>query len=169
METTTSRRRSQRLFLQVKVILEGKQGNKSPFSEETHTVVVNAHGALVETSISLDQGQIISMQNVRTAEKIDCSVKLVTSVGPKKFNTAVEFTKPNPGFWRISFPLKTGPCAIRMRREVIEITEDAQNFRSFPACQSARPQSTSFEIFEWHLKDQISPVGQIRRKKLGRQ
>ncbi len=104
METTTSRRRSQRLFLQVKVILEGKQGNKSPFSEETHTVVVNAHGALVETSISLDQGQIISMQNVRTAEKIDCSVKLVTSVGPKKFNTAVEFTKPNPGFWRISFP-----------------------------------------------------------------
>jgi len=104
METTTSRRRSQRLFLQVRVIVEGKVGNKTPFSEETHTIVVNAHGALVETSASLDQGQVISMQNVRTAEKIECSVKLVTSVGPKKFNAAVEFTKPNPGFWRISFP-----------------------------------------------------------------
>jgi hypothetical protein len=104
METTTSRRRSQRLFLQVRVIVEGKLGNKTPFREETHTIVVNAHGALVETSASLDQGQVISMQNVRTAEKIDCSVKLVTSVGPKKFNAAVEFTKANPGFWRISFP-----------------------------------------------------------------
>jgi hypothetical protein len=60
METTTGKRRSQRLFLQVRVVVEAKLANK-PFSEETHTIVVNAHGAL-------------------------------------------EFSKPNPGFWRISFP-----------------------------------------------------------------
>jgi hypothetical protein len=104
METTTSRRRSQRLFLQVKVTIEGTLPNKTPFREETHTIVVNAHGALLETSFSLDQGQAISLQNFRTSERIECSVKLVTSVGPKKFNAAVEFSKANPGFWRISFP-----------------------------------------------------------------
>ena len=104
METTTSRRRSQRLFLQVRVIITGKLANKSAFSEETHTIVLNAHGALLETSVSLDQGQVVTLQNARTAESIECTVKLVTSVGPKKYNSAVEFTKPNPGFWHISFP-----------------------------------------------------------------
>jgi hypothetical protein len=104
METTTSRRRSQRLFLRVRVTIEGMLANMTPFREETHTIVVNAHGALVETSVSLDQGQVVNLQNFRTSEKIDCSVKLVTSVGPKKFNAAVEFSKASPGFWRISFP-----------------------------------------------------------------
>ncbi|HSZ18435.1 MAG TPA: hypothetical protein VK770_01515 [Candidatus Acidoferrum sp.] len=104
MENTTTRRRSQRLFLQVRVILEGKRANKSPFTEETHTIVLNAHGALVETSVPLDPGQVVSLQNIVTGEKVECSVKLVTPKEAKKFNTAIEFTKPNADFWRISFP-----------------------------------------------------------------
>jgi hypothetical protein len=103
METTLNRRRSQRLFLQVRVVVEGKLANK-PFSEETHTIVVNAHGALVEMTISLDQGQVVTLLNMRTSEKIECAVKLVTRADAQKFNTALEFTNPNPGFWRISFP-----------------------------------------------------------------
>jgi hypothetical protein len=98
------RRRSQRLFLQVRVIVEAKLAGKSPFSEETHTIVVNAHGALVELSASLDQGQAVILHNVRTSEKAECTVKLVTPAEAKKFNTAIEFTVPNPRFWRISFP-----------------------------------------------------------------
>jgi hypothetical protein len=104
METTSNKRRSQRLFLQVRVVVEGKRLNQSPFNEETHTIVLNAHGALVEMSLSLEQGQIVSLRNVRTTEKSDCEVKLVTPAGAGKFNTALEFTKPNPGFWHISFP-----------------------------------------------------------------
>ena len=69
--------------------MEGKLANKSPFSEETHTIVVNAHGALVEMSVSLDQGQIVSLRNVRTGEKIECTVKLVTPPEAGKFNTAL--------------------------------------------------------------------------------
>ncbi len=102
--TTTSRRRSQRLFLQVRVIIEGKRANKTAISEETRTIVVNAHGAMVEMRASLDQGQIVTMQNIRTAEKIECLVRLVTPAGAGIFNTAMEFTTPNAGFWHISFP-----------------------------------------------------------------
>jgi hypothetical protein len=98
------RRRSQRLFLQVRVVVEGKLHDQSPFSEETHTIVVNAHGALVELRFSLDQGQPVTLANMRTNEKADCTVKLVTPADAKKFNTALEFTVPNPRFWRISFP-----------------------------------------------------------------
>jgi hypothetical protein len=104
METTPSRRRSQRLYLQVRVLIEGKLTNKSPFSEETQTIVVNAHGALVEMNSCPDQSQSVTMQNLRTTEKIDCTVKLVTPAGPGKFNAALEFKIPNPGFWHISFP-----------------------------------------------------------------
>jgi hypothetical protein len=104
MDIAANKRRSQRLFLQVRVVVDGKLANKSPFSEETHTIVVNAHGALVEMSTSLDQGQTVTLLNVRTSEKAECAVKLVTPAEAKKFNTALEFTKPNPGFWRISFP-----------------------------------------------------------------
>jgi hypothetical protein len=104
MEIAANKRRSQRLFLQVRVVVEGKLANKSPFTEETQTIVVNAHGALVELTTSLDQGQTVTLLNVRTSEKTECAVKLVTPAEAKKFNTALEFTKPNPGFWRISFP-----------------------------------------------------------------
>jgi hypothetical protein len=104
METPSNKRRSQRLFLQVRIVVEGKLPNKSPFTEETHTIIVNAHGALVEMKALLDQGIIVTMQNVRTSEKAECVVKLITPAGAGKFSTAFEFTNPNPGFWRISFP-----------------------------------------------------------------
>ena len=104
METTANKRRSQRLFLQVKVVLEGKLPNRSALNEETHTIVVNAHGALVETTALLEQGQSVQMLNVRTGEQIECVVKLVTPATAGKFSTAFEFKTPNPDFWRISFP-----------------------------------------------------------------
>src|ERR1700721_3551618 len=96
--------RSQRLFLQVRGVVDGKLANKFPFSEETHTIVVNAHGALVEMGLALDQGQAVNLLNVRTSDKTECMVKLVTPAEAKKFNVALESTKQNPGFWPISFP-----------------------------------------------------------------
>jgi len=104
METTTSKRRSQRLFLQVRVLVEGLLPDKSPLKEETHTSVVNAHGALVEMGVALDPGQTVTLRNMRTNDKIECTIKLSTPAAAGKFSTALEFVNPNPGFWRISFP-----------------------------------------------------------------
>jgi len=97
-------RRSQRLFIQVPVIVEGKLANKSDFSEKTHTIVVNAHGALVELSAALEQGQTVILQNARTNEEAKSVVKLVTPGDSGKFNVALEFKNPSPEFWHISFP-----------------------------------------------------------------
>jgi hypothetical protein len=104
MDATTTRRRSQRLFLQIPVIVEVKMGGKTLFHEETQTIVVNAHGGLIEMSRCLDPGQTVTLQNVRTKEVAECKTKLVTPTGPQKFNAAFEFVHPNPDFWRISFP-----------------------------------------------------------------
>ena len=104
MEPISNKRRSQRLFIQVKVVIEGKAAVKSPLREETHTIVVNAHGALVEMGAQLDQGQIVTMRNARTNDAAECEVKLMTPSPGGKFSTALEFTKPNPSFWHVSFP-----------------------------------------------------------------
>ncbi len=100
----SNRRRSQRLFIQIAVLVQGRLANKSEISEPAHTVVVNAHGALVEMSIPLDQGQRVTLLNIKTSEKIASEVKLVTPGDSGKFNVALEFVDPNPGFWHISFP-----------------------------------------------------------------
>ena len=104
MDLTSGRRRSQRLFLQIRVAVEGTLADTSAFREETQTVVVNAHGALVEMHTALDQGQIVTLHNVRSSEKIECTIKLVTPAGPGKFSTAFEFITPSPEFWHVSFP-----------------------------------------------------------------
>jgi hypothetical protein len=104
-----NRRRSQRLFLQIPVVVEGELANKSGFSEEGHTVVVNAHGALVELGVSLEPEQRVLLRNVRTGEQIASTVKLVTPGESGKFNAALEFVDPSPGFWHISFPPEDWP------------------------------------------------------------
>jgi hypothetical protein len=101
---SANRRRSQRLFLQIPVVVEGKLADKTEFSESAQTVVVNAHGALVELGIALDPGQRVILRNTRTSEKIESEVKLVTPGESGKYNMALEFVDPNPSFWHISFP-----------------------------------------------------------------
>jgi hypothetical protein len=97
-------RRSQRLFIQIPVVLEGKLADKSEFSEKAQTVVVNAHGALVESGFLLESGQHVLLRNARTNEKIVSEVKLVTPGESEKYNVALEFVSPNYEFWHITFP-----------------------------------------------------------------
>ena len=101
---SSTQRRSQRLFIQVPVVVEAQLTNESKFSETTRTLVVNAHGALVESSTQLEQGQTLILRSVRTNEQQESLVKLVSPGDSGKFNVALEFTKPNPTFWHITFP-----------------------------------------------------------------
>jgi len=103
-EITTTRRRSQRLFLRVPVAVQVNEPNRPSVLEETYTIVLNAHGTLLEMRAALDTGQTVTLKNLRTSEQIECVVKLVTPSESGKFNTALEFKKPNSSFWQISFP-----------------------------------------------------------------
>jgi hypothetical protein len=103
-EITTTRRRSQRLFLQVPVVIEANEPNKAPFREETCTVVLNAHGTLLEMRAPIETGRTVNLKNLRTSEEIECTVKLVNPSEGGKFNVALEFKKPHASFWQITFP-----------------------------------------------------------------
>ncbi len=99
-----ARRRSQRVFIQTKVTVFGKTAAGAKFQEETVTQAVNAHGALVLMKQVVAHGQRLVLSNVTTKEDIECKVVFL---GPKQGDQTqigVEFLKPSPNFWRISFP-----------------------------------------------------------------
>ena len=75
--------------------------NKRSISEETHTVIVNQHGALILLAASVEVNQIVRLENPDLGEELLCRV---TSLGPSfmgKTQVAVELILPAPGFWRI--------------------------------------------------------------------
>lgn len=101
----SSRRRSQRVILTMRVTVRTEGGPKeTAFEEETHTLVVNVHGALIALSGKVVKGQKLRLTNRRTQEEQMCRVASVAPTPGGKPQVGVEFLKPSPDFWRISFP-----------------------------------------------------------------
>jgi hypothetical protein len=97
-------RRSQRLYVQIRVRVRGHLQDKTPFTEETVTLVVNAHGALVRLNAETQLGQTVVLQMVHTNETQDGKVVFLSEGTDAKFHVGIELTKPNPLFWHVSFP-----------------------------------------------------------------
>ena len=90
--------------MRIPVRVEGYFKDNTPFAEETVTCVVNAHGALIEMSKEPDLGQDVALRNLATNETQ--ASKVVFVIIPKDGKTIVglDFAKPNPSFWHMSFP-----------------------------------------------------------------
>jgi hypothetical protein len=97
-------RRSQRIELNVPVVVYRARGEGPQFYENTQTLVISAHGALMDLTDMVAPMQRLQVQNQDSGEHLECRVVSVTKeqIGPPK--VAVEFTRPAPSFWRIAFP-----------------------------------------------------------------
>jgi hypothetical protein len=97
-------RRSQRIDLNVSVVVHRPPREGPQFFESTKTLVVSAHGALVALKGMVAPKQRLLLQNTVSGEQQECRVVSVNSelTGPPK--VAVEFTRPSPSFWHIAFP-----------------------------------------------------------------
>jgi hypothetical protein len=94
-----NRRRSKRVKVRIPVLVRFQIGKKHSISENTHTLIVNHHGALILLAASVKINQIIRLENLSSGEELLCRV---TSLGPSfmgKTQVAVEFVMPTPGFW----------------------------------------------------------------------
>jgi hypothetical protein len=102
----SNRRRSQRVILTMSITIRGEAGStkEAPFVEDTHTLVVNLHGALIVLAGKVTKGQRLRMINRATQEEQVCRVASITTVPDGKTQVGVEFLQPSPDFWRISFP-----------------------------------------------------------------
>jgi hypothetical protein len=97
-------RRSQRVMVKVSVMVLAQGADNKPVSEETRTVTVNAHGAMILLGLKVSIGQLLTLRNSRTGEEVACRVVYISPHESEKRQVGVDFMKPCPRFWRISFP-----------------------------------------------------------------
>lgn len=94
-----NRRRSKRSKIRIPVVVRFQTADKLFVSEETHTLIVNDHGALILLAAQTEIQQIVRLEKIDSKEELLCRV---TSLGPSflgKTQVAVEFIMPTPGFW----------------------------------------------------------------------
>ena len=99
-----NRRRSQRVFLRLPILVIARGPDKQHVSENAFTTNVNAHGALVLMSMRVEVGQKILFRHAETLEEQFLRVIHVTPAAEGKSEVGVEFLRSAPKFWRISFP-----------------------------------------------------------------
>jgi hypothetical protein len=99
-----ARRRSQRVLMQVRVKISGKDSLSKNFDEETETLAINAHGALILLNARVTSGSTVKLQNNRTLEEQECHVVFLGPVRAGKSEIGLEFSSPRPTFWRVTFP-----------------------------------------------------------------
>ncbi len=98
-------RHSQRVVLRVRVLVRAQFENESSsISEESHTLVVNVHGALIVLAMAVEPGQTLVLRNCITEEEQQCSVVHVGEKKADKREVGIAFAHPAPHFWQIDFP-----------------------------------------------------------------
>ena len=73
-------------------------------SEETHTLVVNAQGALIALATRVQHGQTLVLKNRVSGEEQECRVVHMGEKQADKNEIGIEFSCPAPKFWHIDFP-----------------------------------------------------------------
>ena len=99
-----NRRRSQRVFVQMKIVVRGQNVENQHFREETQTLAVSAHGALLLLGTPVRNGQTLLLTNAGTHEDQECRVVFLGPAQGGKTQVGVEFTQTAPNFWHIAFP-----------------------------------------------------------------
>jgi hypothetical protein len=99
-----ARRRSQRVLMQVAVRIRGEDVQGKNIEEETETLAINAHGALVLMKARVTSGSKVLLQHKRTQEEQECHVAFLGPVRSGKSEVGLEFSDARPSFWRVAFP-----------------------------------------------------------------
>ena len=97
-------RRSMRVLLSVPILVRGKTAQNREFSEETRTLVVNAHGALISLAAQVLANQSVFVSNNATQQTQECRIVYLGNTQAGKAQMGVEFLSPSPTFWQIYFP-----------------------------------------------------------------
>jgi PilZ domain len=100
------RRRSPRRLQDVPLIVRGESAEKQTFIEETFTISVSAHGALVLLANKVSLGQKIVLVNPGNKQEQEGRVSRLGNPYGGLAQVAVEFARPVPEFWPEPLPAK---------------------------------------------------------------
>lgn len=97
-------RRTQRVVIQIPILVRAPVPGEPPLEEDTFTLVVNAHGALISLAMKVRPGQKLVLRNWANPREQDCRVVHVRDNPFGKNEVGVSFPFANPHFWNLEFP-----------------------------------------------------------------
>lgn len=100
----SGQRRSERVLIDMSVLVRGKSASQLDFQEETFTVTVSAHGALLMLAARVALGQELVVVNPQNSDQREGRVAYLGAAHAGLAQVAVEFYKPAPEFWPIYPP-----------------------------------------------------------------
>ena len=104
---TSERRRSQRLYHIMPLIIRGDSAENKMFSEDTFTLSISAHGALVVLATEVTLGQRLLLMNPQNWDERKvrvARVARVTSFDGRVAQVGIEFEQPGFEFWPVGAP-----------------------------------------------------------------
>ena len=99
-----NRRRSERVMLQIPIVVLTESLEHEAMQEETHTMVVNAHGGLVKLHMEVLPAQPIVLKHPHSGSEAKARVVRVENPPGGFTAVAFEFVEPSPHFWPVEFP-----------------------------------------------------------------
>lgn len=90
--------------MQVAVRVSGNDAQGHKFEEETATLAINAHGALVLLNARITSGAKVNLLHNATRQEQECHVVFLGPVRSGKAEVGLEFSVACPSFWRVAFP-----------------------------------------------------------------
>lgn len=99
------RRRSERVLLQIPIEVKGTDAEGKPFTERTHMLVINRHGARIALKTPLRPESRITIVNRQRT--MSCPFRVVGRTGKslgRGPEWGVECLEPGVNFWGICFP-----------------------------------------------------------------
>jgi hypothetical protein len=97
-------RRSRRVILDVPLAIRGEAEDQRPFQEETFTITVSAHGALVVLEKKVRLGQKVVLMNPKNWDEREGTITFLGLCYAGLWKVGIQFTQPSPEFWLISSP-----------------------------------------------------------------
>lgn len=102
--TRVGERRSARVLLDVPVVIWGESPDQQAFREETFTVTVSAHGALVMLAAGVCVGQRVVLRKLTDTVEIGGKIAYKGSPYAGLTQVGIDLDQPSPEFWPISQP-----------------------------------------------------------------
>lgn len=110
-----NRRKSQRVVVNLPVRVIAKNSLGTEISEDTTTVSVSPHGALLQLEMKVRKGQQIVLQNPNTGDALECSIDYLGGSHDGRREVGVSFLLHNRTLWQISFPVEFAPQHARTK------------------------------------------------------
>lgn len=92
------------MVLDMPLVIRGQSGDERDFQEETFTLAVNAHGALLLLATGVALGQRLTLINPKNWDEREARVAYLGPAHVGLAKVGIEFTRPAPEFWSVSSP-----------------------------------------------------------------